>query len=183
MTKCFLFVDCDGVVAPILKDSSIHNKISCTCIKALQGLCLRLTKDSYEPQIILSSSWRSGAVFEGGRLDMKKASPQVQELEIELEHFHMTLSGKTPLYRSKSRDFEILHFMMQFPEDDFLVLDDDQSEFACSPQQIHLIECDPGIGFKELTDKQYRRLYQSFLRCKKIKEKLDTESGQCIFNL
>lgn len=126
-TEVLIFLDIDGV----LNTSNSFNtkyEIHQKNVDALGHLMDKLSKKKYLPKVILTSTWRLGYEEE-----FEKCSPQIQKLIQILEKSDIRISGKTPIYKEKTRDVEIRRFVRGYQltrkEFTYVVLDDDLSIF------------------------------------------------------
>lgn len=122
-----IFLDIDGVLNTT---HSLNTKyeIRDENVDALGKLQSRLMKGGYSVKVILSSTWRLGFDY-----DLKKCSLQIQRLISKLEEVNIKVYDKTPVYKEKTRDVEILRYLRWYElknkEFDYIILDDDISIF------------------------------------------------------
>lgn len=122
-----IFLDIDGV----LNTSNSFNtkyEISEKNIEVLKQLIGKLSKHNYLSKIVLTSTWRLGY-----DADFQKCSPQIQALIRKLGCFSIQIFDKTPVYKEKTRDVEILRYIKGYrlknKDFNYLILDDDVSVF------------------------------------------------------
>jgi hypothetical protein len=104
-------------------------------------------------KIILTSSWRAG-----WSLDRDACTPQVQALCSVLSEYGLAISGKTEKSADGDRLREIRHFLAGRPQKDWLILDDDRSEFPEVPEQLYLTSPETGLTLADV--KKIRKLWK-----------------------
>ena len=97
-------------------------------------------------EVVLTSTWRLGY-----DADYDKCSPQVKRLIDKLSERGIHIVGKTPLYKNKTRDVEILRYIREYAlsNSDFayVTLDDDMSIFdKAKIRDINLYKVNQGTG-------------------------------------
>lgn len=147
----FIFLDIDGVlnkssqwngaIAYPLDDGCITEFAS--YVKACGG------------RIILTSSWRMGFVSSGN----PKNTPQIRSLERKLMDRGVKVLGTTRDMGSRSREINL--FVKKYPNEKYVILDDDESEYKRLPDALreHLYLTNPAKGF---TRKDTRELLSRF---------------------
>jgi hypothetical protein len=130
-----IFLDIDGVLnqlQPWYLDKA--------CIKNLSDLCKKMNAT-----IILTSSWRKGY----SSLE-KYQSPQVKKLISEFTSVGIRINGVTPSL--ENRQTEINQFIQSHNITDYIILDDDISEFDSinRPPQLYIINNKTGLTSKDV---------------------------------
>jgi hypothetical protein len=132
-----IFLDVDGVLnqlQPWYLDKS--------CIKNLAELCKKL-----DATVTLTSSWRKGySTIE------RYQSPQVKNLISEFNKVNIKIRGVTPTLGD--RQSEINQFIQNHNIKDYLILDDDISEFNRfnRPAQLYLVSSKTGLTSKDVKE-------------------------------
>lgn len=122
-----IFLDIDGVLNT---SNSFNTKYEVyeKNIEALNQLIGKLLKHYYLSKIVLTSTWRLGY-----DADFQKCSLQIQTLIRKLGNFNIQIFDKTPVYKEKTRDVEILRYIRGYQLDhndfNYIILDDDISVF------------------------------------------------------
>lgn len=128
-----IFLDIDGVLNQ-LQPYKLDEK----CIINLANLCINL-----DANIVLTSSWRLGFTH-----NFSSCSPQVQELRQLLKHYGVDISGRTKSLGS--RYFEIECYIKEYNISEYIILDDDKSEFVKSDKNLYLINYKTGLTCKDV---------------------------------
>lgn len=103
--ELLVFLDIDGV----LNTSNSFNtkyELHRSNMDVLADLISSGRKMGLEAKVVLTSTWRLG--YEA---DYDKCSPQVKGLIDKLSERGIFIIGKTPLYKGKTRDLEILRYI------------------------------------------------------------------------
>lgn len=140
-----IFLDIDGVLNTA---SSFNTKYELydTNIKALKNLVEQLGKYNFSSQIILISTWRLG--FDSA---FEKCSPQIQKLITRLKEVDLAISGKTVVYKGKTREVEILRYIREYQlkeqEFSYIILDDDVAEYDSKElQKMNFYKVNQSVG-------------------------------------
>ncbi len=142
----FLFFDIDGV----LNKSADWRLRSYSMDDALiKTFCEFVRKNKLTP--VLTSSWRTGFV---GTLSSDN-SPQIRELESKFQKYDVEILDKTPVAKGHSRDEEIAYFCRRHPNEGYLILDDDPTEY--STVTSHNFFTDSATGFTEEVAKKMEK--------------------------
>ena len=103
-------------------------------------------------RVILTSTWRLGY-----EKDFEKCSEQVQRLIHKLGEMGVRLDGRTPIYRNRTRDVEIMRYIREYQlrEEDFtyIILDDDVSEYdaeALRGMNFYKVNQNTGLTMKDV---------------------------------
>ena len=112
-------------------------------LAAVENFC-KLVKEGYTP--ILTSSWRTGFI---APVDPQN-SPQIKDLEKELGRYGIRIAGKVPDLNSKSRDELIEYYQKRHPSDDYLILDDDKSEYRSVNEHNYFTDHRKGLTKEDL---------------------------------
>lgn len=136
-----IFLDVDGVLNK-KSDWKIPYTLNPVC---MEQFC-RFAGKLKSPQIVLSSSWRSG-----WDKDYNQCTPQIQMLIMELRKNNIPIIGVTKKSPDKDRGKEILYYLKWNNPDneDYVVIDDDKNEYKTPIPSGHLILTDCGYGFVE----------------------------------
>lgn len=120
-----IFLDIDGV----LNTSDSFNtkyELHSNNLDALADLISSGKKKGFIGKVVLISTWRLGYVA-----DYDKCSPQVKNLVNKLSERGIPILGKTPIYKDKTRDVEILRYIREYSlyngSFTYITLDDDLS--------------------------------------------------------
>lgn len=147
----FIFLDIDGVLnkqsqwngtsAYPLDDGCITE--FCSYVKACGG------------RIILTSTWRMGFVSSGN----PKNTPQIRTLERKLMDRGVKILGTTRDMGSRAREINL--FVKKYPNEKYVILDDDDSEYKKLPEALkeHLYLVNAAKGF---TRKDTRELISQY---------------------
>lgn len=134
----FVFLDIDGVLNRE-KDWKQPYTLCKECVdnfaKAMEG---------FDVKLILISSWRKGFVSRENPNNL----PQIKALEKMLSERGLSITG-TVDRTNMSRWNAIQAFLKNHPGD-YLILDDDLSEYSSRPQRLYLIDCITGISKKDV---------------------------------
>lgn len=138
-----IFLDIDGVLNQLQP-----YKIDKICIAALKQLIKSLSA-----KVVLSSSWRLGysSIYD-------KCTPQIKML---LDYLPRGIVvGITK--QLDSRDAEISDYIARHNIDNYVILDDDKSEFKNNIDNLYIVNYKTG-----LTDKDVRKILKErrFSRC------------------
>ena len=146
-----IFLDIDGV----LNTSNSFNtkyEIFDTNVVAFGKLCAGLVKMGHTPKVILTSTWRLG--FDS---EHEKCSEQIKRLIAKLDVVGISIVGKTPVYKEKTRDMEIMRFIREYQlkEADFtyIILDDDISIFdknVLNEMNFYKVNQNTGLTVKDV---------------------------------
>lgn len=93
------------------------------------------------PIIILISTWKNGFILSGNSSN----SPQIKELEKSLSGYGLRIAGKT---EGQSREKGINDFLKKHPGD-YIILDDDLSEYNKKPGNLYLVDFKTGLTGKD----------------------------------
>ena len=107
-----IFLDIDGVLDQLQGNYYLDIK----CIENLAILCKNL-----KATIVLTSSWRLGYS------NLGKCSPQVEKLKLIFSKYNIKISGRTA--NLGDRTIEILDYIKRYNVKNYVILDDDKSEF------------------------------------------------------
>lgn len=136
----FVFLDVDGVLNR-KEDWKIPYALNDECIdnfaQAMKGFNVR---------IILTSSWRKGFVSRGNQNNL----PQIRNLERKLAERGLSITG-TVDKSNPSRLGAIQDFLKAHPGE-YIILDDDLSEYSSKPKKLYLIDCRTGITKKDVAN-------------------------------
>lgn len=121
-------------------------------VVALGALVARLEARGYKCKVILTSTWRLGYEKE-----YEKCSEQVQRLILKLKEVGVGIEGRTPIYRNRTRDVEIMRYIREYElhDEDFtyLILDDDVSEYdaeALQGMNFYKVNQNTGLTMKDV---------------------------------
>lgn len=130
-----IFLDLDGVLN--CEAQWMHPyTLDQNCIK---NFCAFAKK--YKGDIILVSSWRIG--WES--LKKETQSPQINNLEKCLSPYGIRIKDKTPNYK-KTRFELISYYLKRHPYDDYIIIDDDESEYPeGKPERLYLVNAKCGF--------------------------------------
>jgi hypothetical protein len=146
----YIFLDIDGVLnkeSDWARPYTLNNENVQAFIKLVHKIS--------NPKIILTSSWRVGwsPAFE-------ECTAQIQTLLCSLREAGISISGKTEQANSRDRAKEIRYFLNHHPQDRYIIIDDDRSEFQ--EEMEHLYLTDPEYG---LTDKDVKKILKDAKNC------------------
>lgn len=108
-----IFLDIDGVLNQLQPNYYLDNR----CIKNLAELCEKLSA-----QIVLTSSWRLGY------LNMGICTPQIEELKKRFNEYGIFIKGRTGNLHNRTE--EVKEYLAKYEIKEFLILDDDKTEFV-----------------------------------------------------
>lgn len=151
--KVLIFLDIDGVLNTTNSRITKY-EIRDENVSALAALQDRLERRGYSVKVILSSTWRLG--FDS---NMEQCSKQIQRLISKLNKVNIKIYDKTPVYKEKTRDVEIMRYIrgyqIKHEEFDYIILDDDFSIFdrdALKLMNFYKVNEHTGLTLKD-TDK------------------------------
>lgn len=134
----FVFLDVDGVLNR-KEDWKVPYTLNNECIdnfaQAVKG---------FDIKIILTSSWRKGFISRGNQNNL----PQIKALEKKLLERGLSITGTVDKL-NPSRMGAIQDFLKVHPGE-YIILDDDLSEYSSRPQKLYLIDCRTGISKKDV---------------------------------
>lgn len=107
-----IFLDIDGVLNQLQGNYYLDIK----CIENLAILCKNL-----KATIVLTSSWRLGYS------NLGKCSPQIEKVKLIFSKYNIKISGRTA--NLGDRAIEILDYIKKHNVKNYVILDDDKSEF------------------------------------------------------
>lgn len=132
----YLFFDADGVLNTTADWKIGNGRLN---KEAVRNFCELVKEHDLMP--IITSTWRTGFL---GTRDPDN-SPQVKALEDELGIYGVYIKDKTPVTRNHSRDEEIHYYESRHPSDDYLILDDDKSEYKVINDKNYFTDCNTGL--------------------------------------
>ena len=144
----YIFLDIDGVLnmqADWARNGSLNQKN----IEAFA----RFANQVPGSRIILTSSWRKGFVSRNNKAN----SPQIQALEKALSKYGLSVLGKTD-DKEPNRLEAIEQFLAAHPGE-YIILDDDISEYGKPVKNLFLIDCKR--GFTEADSKKCLKLVKT----------------------
>lgn len=134
----FVFLDVDGVLNR-KEDWKTPYTLNNECIdnfaQAVKG---------FDVKIILTSSWRKGFVSRGNPNNL----PQIKNLEKKMLERGLSITGAVDR-TNMSRMGAIQDFLNIHPGD-YLILDDDLSEYSSRPKKLYLVDSITGINKKDV---------------------------------
>ena len=107
-----IFLDIDGVLNQLQGNYYLDEN----CVRLLAELCKNLNG-----KVVLTSSWRLGYTRIG------TCSPQIEKLKHLFDKYNISLIGRT--FDLGSRDVEIRDYIIRHSISDYIIIDDDISEF------------------------------------------------------
>ena len=107
-----IFLDIDGVLNQLQGNYYLDIK----CIENLAILCKNLKATT-----VLTSSWRLGYS------NLGKCSPQIEKIKLIFSKYNIKISGRTA--NLGDRAIEILDYIKRHNVKNYVILDDDKSEF------------------------------------------------------
>ena len=142
----YIFLDIDGVLNSkkqwitnyALDDECIKN--FCAFVRDVNG------------KIILASSWRKGWAGRNNPGNL----PQINNLEKKLAKEGCGIYGKTESLPGNNRDKEILQYLEKYPNEQYIIVDDDISEFSKESSKtitsrIYLTDPENGFSKNDIT--------------------------------
>lgn len=131
----YIFLDIDGVLNK-QTDWKKSYSLNPQNIKAFGDAFAEI-----RPIIILISTWKNGFILSGN----SNNSPQIKELEKSLSGYGLRIAGKT---EGQNREKGINDFLKKHP-DDYIILDDDLSEYSRKPDNLYLVNFRTGLTDKD----------------------------------
>ena len=128
-----IFLDCDGVIN-VLGSRTIVNE---NCIKILAKIV-----NKYNADIVLVSTWRFGFLH-----DFSRCTPQVQELRRKCQKYGFDIHSRTKDLGSRS--VEIQTYITEHNINNFLILDDDKSEYQIKFEENYWVNGKIGLSEKD----------------------------------
>lgn len=110
---------------------------------SLSSDCIRRFCEKYrEARIILISSWKNGFISSHN----EKNTPQIKELEAQLDRYGIRIVGK--VCDNRYRDYAVRDYLKEHPSiREYVVADDDIKEYS-SKDIPHLRLVDSKVGFR-----------------------------------
>lgn len=119
----YIFLDIDGV----LNKKEQWNKMYSLDKECIKNFCTFISKlNQKEVYIVLTSSWRNVFLSTSNNNN----TPQIKQLETMLEEFGLHINAKTSIIKEEKRDKEIEKFLLLHPTGQYIIIDDDRSEFG-----------------------------------------------------
>lgn len=135
----FIFLDIDGVLNR-REDWRIPYSLNEECIdnfaRAMKGFDIR---------IILTSSWRKGFVSRGNQNNL----PQIRALEKKLYERGLYIAGIVD--KANPSRMGAIHDFLKAHPGEYIILDDDLSEYTSRPKNLYLVDCTTGISKKDVS--------------------------------
>ena len=129
-----IFLDIDGVLNQLQGKYYLDNK----CIENLGKLCKKL-----RATVVLTSSWRFGYSRLG------KSTPQIEKLKQMFSEHQIKISGRTADFRNRAS--EIKHYIQDNNITNYIILDDDITEFKGEKlDNTYIINCKTGLTEKDI---------------------------------
>ena len=138
----YCFFDIDGVLN---KSSDWRVKLYSLDIECVKLFCAFVKK--YDLKLIIISSWRSGFISSGNLNN----SINIKTLEDILSKYDVQIYSSTPILKGKSRDYEIKRFLFYHPSEQYVILDDDLSEYEEVPLKLILTDSNKGLTKSDLS--------------------------------
>ena len=119
------------------------DKKKCSSQFTLSSDCIRRFCEKYrEARIILISSWKNGFISSHN----EKSTPQIKELEAQLDRYGIRIVGK--VCDNRYRDYAVRDYLKEHPSiKEYVVADDDIKEYL-SKDIPHLRLVDSKVGFR-----------------------------------
>ena len=119
------------------------DKKKCSSQFTLSSDCIRCFCEKYrEARIILISSWKNGFISSHN----EKNTPQIKELEAQLDRYGIRIVGK--VCDNRYRDYAVRDYLKEHPSiKEYVVADDDIKEYS-SKDIPHLRLVDSKVGFR-----------------------------------
>ena len=119
------------------------DKKKCSSQFTLSSDCIRRFCEKYrEARIILISSWKNGFISSHN----EKNTPQIKELEAQLDRYGIRIVGK--VCDNRYRDYAVRDYLKEHPSiKEYVVVDDDIKEYS-SKDIPHLRLVDSKVGFR-----------------------------------
>lgn len=134
-----IFLDIDGVLntsSQWRRPYSLNNdcvREFCRYVKQVKG------------RVVLTSSWRAG--FDGpGNINNTK---QIKQLEAELAKYGISIYDKTPILTGRTRDKEIDRYLYFHPDNQYIIIDDDVTEYMVITSSNHFVDANVGFTRKD----------------------------------
>lgn len=134
----FVFLDIDGV---------LNRKRDWQRPYTLNEECMNHFAESmegFDVKIILISSWRKGFVSRENPNNL----PQIKVLEKMLSERGLSITGTVD--RTNTSRLDAIQDFLNAHPGDYLILDDDLSEYSSRPQRLYLIDCTTGINKRDV---------------------------------
>lgn len=139
----YVFLDIDGV----LNKKEQWNKMYSLDKECIKNFCTFINKlNSKEVHIVLTSSWKNGFVSTRNNNN----TPQIKQLETMLEEFGLYIKAKTSIFKEGKRDREIEKFLSLHPTEQYIIIDDDRSEFGCITKNNYFTNAVNGFTKKDI---------------------------------
>ena len=131
----YCFFDIDGV---------LNRKDQWRRLYSLDENCIRefcsFVKDN-DLTLVMTSSWRTGFVSTLSPDNL----PHIKQLEQLFQQHDITIANKTPSLNGRSRDKEIERFLYFHSCDDYVIIDDDKSEYDVINGKNYFINATTGF--------------------------------------
>lgn len=120
-------------------------------------------------ELVITSSWRNGfkSSFHDDNL------PQIKALELEMKLYDCIISYATPIFKSKSRDFEIERFLYYHPCQRYVIIDDDKNEYVNVSNRNLFV--DSSVGFSSIYFKKAKDILKDEINIDININKIDYE--------
>jgi len=142
----YCFFDIDGV----LNTSNQWKHLYSLNEKCIHEFCHFVKANNLTP--VMTSSWRTGFVSTLNPDNL----PHVKQLEQLFQQYNVTIADKTPVLNGRSRDKEIQRFLYFHPCDNYMIIDDDSSEYDVLTNKNYFV--DAQIGFTNADARTLKRL-------------------------
>lgn len=107
-----IFLDIDGVLNQLQGNYYLDDN----CVSNLGLICKKLNA-----KVVLTSSWRKGYT------NLGKCTPQIEKLKLSFSKYNIVISGRTASLGDRKE--EIKSYIKSYNITDYIVIDDDMSEF------------------------------------------------------
>ena len=134
----FIFLDIDGV---------LNRKTDWKHPYTLNEECVNnfaVAMEGFDVKIILTSSWRKGFISRRNPNNL----PQIKALENLLSERGLTITGTVS--RADMPRMDAVQDFLNVHPGDYLILDDDLSEYSKRPEKLYLVDCITGISKRDV---------------------------------
>lgn len=119
-----------------IRKNAVHNLLSAVIVFAV------FVKNIEKLVFILISSWKNGFISSHN----EKNTPQIKELEAQLDRYGIRIVGK--VCDNRYRDYAVRDYLKEHPSiKEYVVVDDDIKEYS-SKDIPHLRLVDSKVGFR-----------------------------------
>ena len=128
-----IFLDIDGVLNQLQP-----YRIDINCVKCLSKICRH-----FDASVVLTSSWRLGY-----SRDFNKCTKQIQDLIETFRKYNIDIIGRTKSLSCRAREVET--YIQEHNVYNYIILDDDISEFSYKISNLYIVNYKTGLIEKDV---------------------------------